>query len=186
VGTLPKAVQLLEKGWTISPIMQEIYSYPYKKIVKREAQLAEIKHGERILSLGCGAIPFTAIFLREITGNPVTALDVDPVALEKAETLLKKRGLRNITLKLGNGASIDLSEYSVVVTALQVEPKKEILNNFFGTAPKGARLVMRAPRKIFYSSYEPVPVGYKPQGEVSQPMITFGKSLLYKGEKNNV
>ncbi len=178
--SLPRAVQLLEKTWTISPLMQKIYSSPYRFIVKREAGLAGIRAGDRILSLGCGAIPFTAIFLQKITGCPVSALDIDLPALQKAGELLKKAGLKQIRLIEGNGAFIDLSDYSVIVTALQAEPKGEIIDNFFSNAQVGARLVMRVPRKTFSTNYDPVPQKYKPEKEVRQAMITFGKSVLFR------
>ncbi len=180
MGSLPRAVQLLEKTWTSSPLMQKIYSSPYHVIVKRETGLAGIRAGDRILSLGCGAIPFTAIILNQITGCPVSALDIDFAALNKARELLEKAGLKQIRLIAGNGCSIDLSGYSVIITALQVEPKGDIIDNFLSSAKPGARLVMRVPRKTFANSYDPIPSQYKPEKEVSQPMITFGKSVLFR------
>ncbi len=185
MGSLPKAVQLLEKTWTVSPLMQKIYSAPYRLIVGREVKLAGIKEGDRILSLGCGAIPFTAIFLHQLTGNPVTAIDIDPVALEKAQGLLGQKRLTGIRLMAANGALVDLSGFSVIITALQAEPKEKILANFFQTAPRGARIVFRVPRGIFSSSYDSLPGGYKPEKEITQPMLTFGKSVLFRAGESS-
>ncbi len=183
MGVVPRTVQKLEKIWHLHPQIQKIYSAPYRWVVQREARMAEINREDRVLSLGCGAIPFSAIFLKEYSGAPVWALDIDAQALEKAGQLLRKNGIRGITLLQGNGAEIDLSQFTVILVALQVEPKKGVLKNFFAGAPEGARLIMRSPRHLFVPGYDPLPPTPQPCQRISQPLITFGGSVLYYNKK---
>ncbi len=179
MGVVPRAVQRLEKVWHFHPQLQKIYSAPYRWVVHREARMAEISGEDRVLSLGCGAIPFSAIFLKEYSGAPVWALDIDGQALQKAGQLLERNGIKGITLLRGNGAEIDLSPFTVILVALQVEPKKEVLQNFFAGAPVGARLIMRSPRRLFVPGYDPLPPTPGPCQRISQPLITFGSSALF-------
>ncbi len=67
-----------------------LYHNLYKHVVKKEVELARISQEDTVLNIGCGAIPFTALHIVQMTGAKVIALDKDPEAVSKARYCLKK------------------------------------------------------------------------------------------------
>lgn len=157
-----------------------LYSKFYTGLVKKEVFLGGIGSKDVVLNIGCGAVPFTAINIVELTGAKVIAMDKDTAALEKAGYSLKrfKRG-RNIELMEGDGQGDFSFDFTAAVVALHAEPKVKILENLMQKAGKGARLLFRQPKEAFKTQYGYLPESYPPDSEVKHGMKTIGKSLLY-------
>lgn len=134
-----------------------IYESYYKNIVSKEIQLANISERDRVLCIGGGAVPCTAIQLASHTGANVEVIDVDRLAVEKARELIVSKGLEGlIDVRMGRGESIDSSSYDVVHLALQVAPKDLVVEQVWKNAKEGSRIVIRRPKKILSMFYSPL------------------------------
>lgn len=170
----------LEKWCSINSYSARLYSLPYRKTVQREIDLAGITSSDRVLNIGCGAVPFTAVYLSLLSGAEVCALDLDREAVERARAYLKKKELPGrIQVVEGDGALYTSHGFTAVVVALQAEPKEDILNNLFSWSPPGSRFVFRQPSPLYENHYDSLPAGYKPLDQVQQNMKTFDRSLLF-------
>ncbi|AFG37257.1 class I SAM-dependent methyltransferase [Spirochaeta africana] len=180
MSIIQPVVAAAEKLCAGLPIAVRWYSAPYESIVQREIDLASITEHDRVLQIGCGAIPFTAIHLAQKTGARVTALDIDPTAVAIARRVIAAAGLEALVkIRCGDGCRVDASDCTVALVALQARPKQEILQNLLDTIPTGSRLVFRAPAPRFAAQYDAIPTGAAPSGSVFQPMKTFDRSILY-------
>lgn len=158
-----------------------LYGMIYSKVLNKEFFLGGFCAKDRIVNIGCGAVPFTAIYLSQKIGAKVVALDKDADALEKAHYSLRKYGLeKNIELVEADATKYVPRYYTGALVALQAEPKKKILENLLSNGEKGASLIFRQPRDIFTSQYAHLPLDkYPPDSEVIHSMKTIGKSILY-------
>ncbi len=179
------AVKNIENIGAASPMFARIYSKLfYKKMVTREIALSEITPGMRVLHVGCGPFPMTAMMLARF-GARVTAADIDPNALILARRVLERNGLSSgIRLVSGCGSSLDFSGYQAVWISLHVQPMQKVIIRALDNTPPEAAVVFRGPAgvlKHFYDETDAFRIGAAVhRREVSQP---FGKKsiLLKKG-----
>ena len=169
-----------EKKCTKIPFLFKLYSWPYKGILEKEIELANISSEDKVLNIGCGAMPFTAVYLAQLTGAEVWAVDRDQEVIERAKSCVRSLGLEDqIKVVEGDGADFTPGFFTAALVALQAEPKTEILENLLDHSKDGARFVFRAARASFASQYDQLATKYKPNRQVKQKMITFDKSVLF-------
>lgn len=71
-------------------------------------------------------------------------------------------------------------DYSVSDVALQIEPKKEVLDNLIQNGTPGARIIMRSPRPELDHQYDLLPTTPEPGALVVQNQVTFDSPVLYR------
>ena len=179
------AVKNIENIGAVSPMFARIYSRLfYQKMVAREIALSEITPELRVLHVGCGPFPMTAMMLARF-GARVTAADIDPDALILARNVLNRNGLSSaIRLVSGCGSSLDFSGYQAVWISLHVQPMQQVIIRALDNTPPEAAVVFRGPAgvlKHFYDETDALRIGAAVhRREIFQP---FGKKsiVLKKG-----
>lgn len=128
----------------------------YHKLMKAELALTKLDTEGKILHIGTGPRPMTAIFLAE-KGFYVDGLEIDGEARRKSQKLIKKEGLSSrIKIFSGNGEKVDYSKYDAIWLSLHVEPKRHILNKILNEANKGTKVIYRNPAGWLAKIYQPV------------------------------
>ena len=174
------SVRITERILGAVPILARFYMAPYQTVVQKEIELACLKPGERVLQIGAGSIPFTAIHLAQLAKVRVCAIDRDQQAVLRARQFIKKLRLTDcIQVEVGDGCNYPLDDFTAAFVALQAEPKREIIAHFVKNGGQGIRTVVRQPRKEFFSQYSAVPKTWPYQGKTAQEMLTFASSLLF-------
>lgn len=177
---IPQVVAKFEKGLSYLPWFTKYYSGIYSEVVRREIELASVTRTDRVLNIGCGAVPFTARLLVEQTGCSVTAIDGDSFALKKARKQVERWDLNGkINLFQGLGHEIKFSDFDVSIVALQAAPKLAIFDNLVDLSAGRKRLVFRCPSSDFKAYYDNIPSTPSPAACVEQSMKTFDRSVLY-------
>ncbi len=169
-----------EKILSKIPYCAHLYVRSYRQVVQNEIALAQIRSDDTVLNIGCGAVPFTAIYLALLTKAKVWAVDKDKKAIELARIYCKKVGLDGqIKFIETDGSKWIPVDFTVAVVALQAEPKQLLLDNLLKTATQGGRLVFRKPSKKFENHYDHLPERFPFAKTVKQNMKTFDSSVLY-------
>lgn len=166
-----------------------LYALPYRKTVRREIELADIKSEDRILNIGCGALPFTAYYLALLSGAKVIAVDIDEQALTGAQKSLGKAAENNdLELEIKNYSgkqAVENCDFDVVVAALQTENKAEILQHLSHNKPgQSWKFVVREPRPKFADQYDSLTDSISPADKIKQYFPTFDRSVLYTDKAN--
>ena len=162
------------------PFLARLYSYYYRQVVQNEIELAGINENDVVLNIGCGAVPFTAIYVAKKTKAKVIAVDKDRKAAERARICFEQMDLSDqVRVIECDGSKCIPAEFTVAVVALQAEPKALLLENLLKAATPGGRLVFRKPSKNFENHYDHLPKSYSSAGVVRQNMKTFDSSVLY-------
>ncbi len=177
---IKSVVAIFEKKLNRFPLFFKIYSWPYKFILKKEIKLGQITEKDRVLNIGCGAMPFTAVYIARLTGAEVTAIDIDNNACQQARKCIDNLGLTDkIKIKKEDGVKYDPVGYTKIIIALQADPKKEIMENIYTNSDPLTHIIFRKARDFFQSQYDTIPDNYKYHKAVKQKMITFNKSVLF-------
>lgn len=81
---------------------------------ERALELAGVRHGERVLDVGCGSGYFTIPLARRVgTGGHVHALDIQPPILEACREQVAASGLGNVILALSEESRFPLPDAAV-------------------------------------------------------------------------
>lgn len=130
----------------------------YQPVIEREIALAQLQPGERVLHIGGGSYPFTALQLAAY-GCHVCLIDNDRQAISNAERIITRSRLSHlIQVKHADGMETSGRGFDAVWISLLVQPKKEIVERLLKTLSehKNKRIIYRNPRGIFKYFYPAV------------------------------
>ena len=146
--------QKIERLAADTGFVYHIASRYYRDVIRNEISLAGITGHDRILCIGGGFCPFSAILLRQITGAGVTVIDNDSACIPKARQVIERLGL-DIHLQCRDGccAELSLTEYSVVHFAMQVTPIGRVFAEVERKAAQGTKLLVRRPKECLSMLY---------------------------------
>ena len=177
---IPPVIRAWEKISSSSKILTWLYAKPYRKVLENEIRLGKISHNDTVLNIGCGAVPFTALFLATLTGARVYAMDIDHNAVLLAQKCVKKAGLdHRITVLAGNGADYFDKPFTAAIVALQASPKNKIMSVMQESAQPGTKIIFRLPSHPFKDHYDMLTIDEPATAITIQPMRTFDRSALY-------
>ncbi|MDI9519128.1 MAG: class I SAM-dependent methyltransferase [Bacillota bacterium] len=151
---ITKFTQKLEEYVQKNPLLYKIMLAYYKPLVKCEIRLAGIECTDKVLCVGGGSCPITAILFRKYTGADITVIDNNPYCVKNAKKFLNKKGIDGIDVVCCEGIKTCCNNYSVVHLAMQVSPMEETLKKLMKDAKTNARFLVRTPKRIFTKLYK--------------------------------
>jgi protein-L-isoaspartate O-methyltransferase len=138
---LTKAIEYLGAVFPKSLCFFALY---YNNLVDREIGRAAISQKDRVLCIGGGPLPYTAIRIASMTKAKVTVVDMDKRAVRCAERIVRRLKLHNyINVKTGDAQCMEIFGYDVVHIAFQVHPKERILQNILAKNTGSIRIIIR-------------------------------------------
>ncbi len=171
----------LEHLMSKSSILQNIILSYYKPIVEKEVRLSSPKKDDKILCVGGGYFPCTAILFHKLTGATVTVIDNDKDAIEKSKILVKKLGLdEKVIVTLTDGVDISGKDYDVIHIAMQISPKETVFKKIHSTMRKDCKILVRTPKEHLERGYQPFREICEHLTSVKQPFFSnIDKTMLY-------
>ncbi|HVJ64130.1 MAG TPA: nicotianamine synthase family protein [Bdellovibrionota bacterium] len=128
------------------------------KLLLSEMSLIDGVKGKRILFIGSGALPYSALAAQRMSGVTVAMLDSDKEALELSEQYIEKIGLKDkFEFLYGDAQSQDVSRYDLVWVAAMVKPKQAVLDALHKTLRSDAVLLVRQAQgvgQLLYGDFE--------------------------------
>ncbi|MCC4597248.1 hypothetical protein NRY95_03195 [Xanthomonas campestris pv. phormiicola] len=126
-----------------------------QRLVRREVSMLR-SHPQRMLFIGSGPLPLSAIWFNRILGVHVDGVDISSAAVEQSSALIKMLGLdRSIRILHRNAVDYDVSGYDMIVIALLAKPKQLLLDNIARTARSDCTIVCRTSFGLRSLIYEP-------------------------------
>lgn len=127
-------------------------------LLRRELSLLPGPVPDRVLFIGSGPLPISAIYFHRITGKPIDCLDRDQEAVKTSRQVIAKLGLSDaIRVFNGMGEDFKLGEYDLILIALLAKPKRRILRNIRKKAAPDCRILCRTSFDLRTLVYEPTP-----------------------------
>lgn len=157
LGPILKALTCLEdlgSRWSFGA--KVYYRLFYQSMIAKEAYKAGLEPGSRVLHIGCGALPYTALALASL-GCEVVGLDYNPRAVDRARQCIAAMSFSDrISIQAGDGLEVDLSPYDAIWVSLNVFPREKIIQRAADRLSEGASLLYRNPRGWLNYLYSPV------------------------------
>jgi Fe2+ transport system protein FeoA len=120
----------------------------YHRMIRIETRSAELTQGARVMHIGCGPFPITALALAD-RGFQVTAVDRDEETIRGA----RDRYGRSLSFVCADAREIDYGGCDAIFVALHAEPRRAVLDRIIATADPGARILLRNPRGSLNGRY---------------------------------
>jgi protein-L-isoaspartate O-methyltransferase len=128
------------------PYLASIYIKFHEYSVKKEIELLDLSSNEKILHIGCGAIPYTCIILSDYIRSKIEGIDNDQIIVEKSKRYIEKNGLTDlIQIKKGDGTTYDVSSYDIVILSYGIENHEQVLQNIINKIDKDKKILLRIP-----------------------------------------
>lgn len=120
------------------------YLQRYHFLAAQEIALAHIKAHDRVLFIGSGPLPITAIEYAHQTGCKVDCIDHLPEPVRLSSDVIHHLNLDNhIRLIHASGQEHPVAGYDVILVAVLAEPKEQILSHLDQQADEKCRLICR-------------------------------------------
>ena len=174
---ITKFTQKIEYLAAKTSLVYHIISRYYHDVIKKEINLANITENDRILCIGGGFCPFSAILLHQATGAKVTVIDNNSKCIPKAREVIERLRLdENIRLLCQDGCckELSLSEYSIVHFALQVTPMEYVFAEIERKVPPGTKILIRRPKAHLNNMY----------CRLSNTLLTCCRYIVHKKSSN--
>jgi len=142
-----------------------LYTKFFEKMTLDEFKMVGIEKENKVLHVGCGAVPNTLLILAGNMEAHFVGIDRDKKAVEKAREMVKKYGLeKKITIEKGDAITYPFSNFDVIIISLGVEPREKVFERIRNEARDDAKIVARKPWDFMdkiYGKKEFIPNGFK-------------------------
>ena len=136
-----KAVDIL--ACKIKPIAK-LYDKTVGKIYREEREQFDLSKSQKILHVGCGSYPITAMVLAEMDNVNVVTIDGDIKSLKRADKILNKKNLNGkIKAVYGDGTRYPLNEFDTIVISGCSVPKAKVMEHVFNNAKPQSKIIVR-------------------------------------------
>jgi len=120
------------------------YELSAGKKYEEEFKIFGISNGSKILFVGCGQYPITAIVLARSYDVKIIAIDKNSKAIKLAKRIIHEKNLEDkITIEEGNGLNYPVDKFDVVILGGLLFPKKLILNHVSESVKPGTKIILR-------------------------------------------
>jgi len=124
-------------------------------LIRTEIELAQIEKRDRVLFIGSGPFPISAILLNKLTGCCVDCYEKNADYAGLSSEVISHLGLADeIRVENRKGEYLINSDYSVVVIALLAKPKNEIIKKLTEKISSQTRLICRTSVHLRQAFYE--------------------------------
>jgi tRNA A58 N-methylase Trm61 len=155
-------------------------------LVTSEITLANIKSSDRVLFIGSGPFPITAILLTQFSGCRVICCERDKQHFAISNQLMSTIGLdKRIEIIHADDQRVAYLNCSVVLVAILARPKKRILAQILDRAALDTRIIWRTTHGLRQLFYEPTGLSFlRPCSRLSvycaRPGETISSMLLQR------
>jgi len=126
------------------PLFLGILSIYYKKRVLKEIKAACVRYDDKVLCIGGGPCPLTAVYIHRCTGAHITVIDNNSDAVEAGNRFINMMNLSSaITFVQSNGETFNLHGFSMVHVALQVSPREKVIRHIQTCAAPNVQILVR-------------------------------------------
>ena len=127
-----------------SNFASDLYEKTVGREYRKESEKLNLSSSKKVLHIGCGYYPMTAIILSEIKDLDITTIDHNKKSVEVAKKVIKNMKLdKKIFPKVGNGANYPLKGFDTIIISGCSFPKIKVVNHVLKNADKDCKIIIR-------------------------------------------
>jgi protein-L-isoaspartate O-methyltransferase len=152
---IPRLTGIVEQMAAKSRLVYRGLVLYYKELVRAEVELGRINSSDRVLCIGGGPCPISAVLMHEFTGALVCVIDNDNQSVMQAREFVQSLGYEHsIHIEYSDGREIAPQDYDVIHLAAQVSPLEQVLQHVREHSREETRILVRLPRERLEHLYE--------------------------------
>ncbi len=129
----------------------------YLQLTKNELQLSSIKKHQKVLVIGSGPLPLTAILYWQKTKCRIDCIDNKKNNVRISNKVIKKLMIGDkIKIRYYDGKKDFSKKYDIVFVAALALPKKLILENIYNSTKPNCKIIVRTVSGLNKILYEPI------------------------------
>jgi len=135
-------------------VLSSNYLKLYYEFVEKEIKMAHISKKSKILVIGCGALPATALLVSIKTNANIVSIDYDPKAIHKASNFIENlKPKPNIKIEYADGLKYPIEKFDVIFVSYGVKRQIEILKHLSKNIDKNTRVIFRTTQDILNQNF---------------------------------
>lgn len=125
-----------------------------QQLMEEESSMIDFSGANTFLMVGSGYLPESVLQIQQNTElKSIIGVDSNPAAISISENLVGKLALKNICFSLSAGEDYDYSSADVILIALMVTKKVEVLRQIAATIKVNTQVLLRIPDQLFRMLY---------------------------------
>jgi protein-L-isoaspartate O-methyltransferase len=126
------------------PFFAEAYVKFHEPSVKKEIVMLQLSSSDKVLHIGCGAIPYTSIVIAREIGAQVTGIDHKLRVVMLSMHCIKQRKLLDlVAIKKEEGKTCDVSGFDVIIISYGIANQDVVLQHVLDSSKAGSRILLR-------------------------------------------
>jgi precorrin-6B methylase 2 len=111
---------------------------------KKEIDNFNLKNDKKILHIGCGAYPITAMILSSIDNAKIVTIDRSHRSIKLAKKVIQKKKLENkIKAEYGDATKYPLNGFDTIIISGCSVPKIQVFNHIIKNAKSNSKIIIR-------------------------------------------
>jgi precorrin-6B methylase 2 len=125
--------------------LAKLYDMTVGNEYRKERNSFDISKAKRVLHIGCGSYPITAMVVAEKGDVKVTTIDDDAKAIKRANIVLDRKHLNGkVKAVFGNGTDYPLYDFDTIIISGCAVPKEEIFERVVKDANSNSNIIIRS------------------------------------------
>ncbi len=137
-----KLTQIYETYASKNKLFKVFATLYYTPMIKKEIRLAKVDHMSKVLFIGGGPLPMSALLLKRFTDAQITIVDCNSAVIKKAENVIKKSGVI-IQVIHAYGQEVEIKDYDTIIVAKQVVSQDCVLRHLINKANPKTKIILR-------------------------------------------
>jgi len=128
----------------ISNFIEELYEKTVGIEYRKEIDKFNLSKSKKILHIGCGSYPITALILAEMNGIKIVAIDHNEKCVKIARKVLEQKNMNGkISAELGEGLNYPLKGFDTIIASGGVQPNIQVINHILENSDKKCKIIIR-------------------------------------------
>lgn len=135
---------LVDRLSSISDFIAELYEKTVGNEYRNERDKFNLSKSKKILHIGCGSYPITALILAEMNGIRIVAIDHNKKCIKIARKVLEQKNMNGkISAELGEGINYPLKGFDTIIASGCSLPKIQVINHILQNSDKKSKIIIR-------------------------------------------
>jgi precorrin-6B methylase 2 len=135
---------LVDRLSSISDFIAELYEKTVGNEYRNERDKFNLSKSKKILHIGCGSYPITALLLAEMNGIRIVAIDHNEKCVKITRKVLEQKNMNGkISAELGEGINYPLKGFDTIIASGCSLPKIQVINHILQNSDKKSKIIIR-------------------------------------------
>jgi len=125
-------------------IISSNYFKMYQELVDKEIKMVGISPEDKVMVIGCGSLPITAVLVAIKTKAHVIAIDKDEIAVKKAVNYIRNHHLEDkVEIEHADVEFYPLNKFDVIYLSYGMNNSRDIFRSISNRTKKNSRIIFR-------------------------------------------